>query len=1713
MVPTSFTKLTSGQVNGAAQSPTGEPPSGALDPGAKGYGRTSSDDRDGQPPKYPGLPAVINGNGAVAHVMQHVCGGVIGYPITPSTEISELFEAARAEGGLNVWGRHPFFFEPEGEHSAQSGALGAALTGGQFISNASSSQGILYAMESHFVTVGKKIGGFVLQIAARVVSKHSLNVMAGHDDVYALLSAGYTVLFGSNPQEAADLAAIAYRTSALSLIPVANAMDGFATSHMLSEARLPEPELLREFVGDPAGRIEAPTVAQELLFGAKGRVFQLNQYLDRHRDDFQPDDLAALSAHLKDAAESIERDNEGQLVSLTLQWVPDELVGQWRRQWVNALQKGTRQLVPALVDVNAPGLTGPVQNQPDFQAGAVDHRTHFVSAVPALARQAMREYSTLTGRDYAPVLTYECDDADFIMIGLGSITDDVRAVLPVLRARGLKVGVVSVKLLQPFPEAELVAALAGAKAVTVLERSDQTALTGLVTQALFKGRANAESPKYDGIPVLDDLPQLTTAIFGLGGHDVQPRHLIAAYEHMAAGSGGPLIYLGSQFFDKDHSPHMDEIQARMRAAYPETELMALKTEPNPVLLPETAIRIRFHSVGGYGTIATGKLLTDILAGVLDMHSKSAPKYGSEKSGAPTNYYITLSPEPVLLTNAELEDVEVVVSPDHRAFMHVNPLKGLVQGGTFILQSDLSPEDVWRELPRHARRAIRDRQIRFLVVDAFSVAKRHAPTPELETRMMGIAFIGAVVGHVDRVSGGASEDAIAEKVHAQIVKKFGVKGDAVVEGNMSVIRDGMAATRLVTYDAPEFRAIDDAAPVLLGHNVDVSASMCSTAASTAGLFDPQYYEDLMARPFREGTIGEAPVLPGAGLFMPAGTAASKDKGLFRRTVPDFDFSTCTGCMECALACPDAAIPNTVHEIHDLLLTGIKELDITEPQREALRSHVYRLSEQVRESYRQEKAPRPFHEVVAQAGEGIGTDQPTLQRNFDRLVAELATYPVARTRPFFDAMEKTVPGTGALFAATIDPWKCTGCLECIDVCGPGALTALDQDDSLLTTLKDRFEFMTELPNTPTRFLQEATTVDGDLKRLMLDRDNFYSTTGGHGACRGCGEVTAIRLVMATSHALGDEHRRTHQHELEALVIALRSKLETLPADDLDRRRRIDGIVATLERRLYVYEGGPTGNGPAPTIIANATGCSSVYASTMPYNSYTDPWVNSLFQDSSPVAKGVFEGISAQLAPDVRALRLAALELDDAYDPALHDRDLRTLSWEQFTPEELRLLPTVLSIGGDGASYDIGFGAMSRVLASDTPIKMLVLDSGAYSNTGGQASTSSFTGQDSDLARFGGAHRGKHETRKELALLASFHPNVYVCATSTAIHGHFLQATMEFLSYPSAAAVMNVYTPCGSEHGIPEASSNARARLAVESRMHPLFIHDPRRGTTLHEWYSIEGNPDADRTWTTSTLEYVDESGHVQLLDTPLTPAEFALGEVRFKKQFRRLAADEEATALPIHDFVELPLTERRGVVPFIHATDEQRHLIKVACSASIVALVEDRRRYWHTLQYLSGVHEAQLTALHRVDIEELKARYDEAATARETSLDDIAKAMSDLATSSQAPPGPGAVAPGVPATGISGGSTATVTATGAAEHAGAAATGPIYLDPADEALCNDCGTCYQELPQFFAKTTVVIDGEARVIARMIPGAAESVDVTPELAKRIERVKATCDAEILR
>ncbi len=885
-------------------------------------------------------------------------------------------------------------------------------------------------------------------------------------------------------------------------------------------------------------------------------------------------------------------------------------------------------------------------------------------------------------------------------------------------------------------------------------------------------------------------------------------------------------------------------------------------------------------------------------------------------------------------------------------------------------------------------------------------------------------------------------------------------------------------------------------------------MCRAGRSPApaGFLDAEYFDDVMASAFRDGTIAEAPVMPGAGLFLPAGSAALKDKGLFRRNVPEFIADLCTGCMECALVCPDAAIPNSAHDIHDLIVTAIRQLDVAESQREALRGQAHALTDRVREMYRREKEPRPLNEIVAEAAAGLDVENPVLRGHLGRLANALTVFPVAKTRPFFDAMEKATPGSGGLFSVAIDPWKCTGCLECVDVCGPHALVEREQDAALLETLQARFDFLSRTPNTPARFLEGAIAPDGDTKRLMLDRNNYYATTGGHGACRGCGEVTAIRLVTGANHAIHDKRRKEHMREVESLMERLAAKLPTVQntEHDPERRERIAETIATLEKRLYLLESGPRGHGPASAVIANATGCSSVYASTFPFNPYNDPWVNSLFQDTPAVAKGVFEGLSADASGDIRALRIAKLDLADEYDPEAHDRFFRLFGWADFTPEEMGLMPSVISMGGDGATYDIGFGGLSRVLSTSTPIKVVVLNTGAYSNTGGQASTASLTGQDSDLSRFGAAHAGKQEERKELALIAAFHPNVFVVQSSAGMQAHFLKHVVEFLNHNDSPAVLDVYTPCQGEQGIADPQASRHARLAVESRMSPLFVHDPRRGSDLHSRFSLDGNPDPDKDWTVNTIEYV-EDGATKLMEAPLTPADFALSEGRFRKQFRPLAAD--AVGLPIHEYIDLSMADRAGKTPFVWSTDPDKKLVKAEVSQTIVHLVQERRKNWRTLQLLAGLDVVKMDSDHHAEVETLKRQYAEAAEARESSIDSIAKAMSELAASSSAPVSAGFA-------GVSAGPMTRLISTAPPAAAPAKGNGaaPVELADADVAKCSNCKTCYQEVPELFEKTRIVVDGAAKEVGHLIPGALAKIKVTPELMAKLARVAANCDSEII-
>jgi pyruvate-ferredoxin/flavodoxin oxidoreductase len=492
---------------------------------------------------------------------------------------------------------------------------------------------------------------------------------------------------------------------------------------------------------------------------------------------------------------------------------------------------------------------------------------------------------------------------------------------------------------------------------------------------------------------------------------------------------------------------------------------------------------------------------------------------------------------------------------------------------------------------------------------------------------------------------------------------------------------------------------------------------------------------------------------------------------------------------------------------------------------------------------------------------------------------------------------------------------------------------------------------------------------------------------------------------------------------------------------------------------------------------------------------------------VAKGIFEGICASAVDDFTALRTARLDLEDHYNPELHDRYFKYFGWHQFSAEERALLPAVISMGGDGATYDIGFGALSRLLVTETPIKVVVLNTGAYSNTGGQTSTASFTAQDSDLTRFGVAHTGKQEDRKELGLIASFHPKVLVIQTNAALQSHFMKSVMDFLTYNESPAVFDTYTTCQSEHGIADDAGSRRATLAVESRMSPVFVHDPRKGDTLAERFSLEGNPEIGKDWVTTSLEYLDDDDHPQLLEIPFTSADFALNEGRFKKHFSQVT--EERETVPIHEYIDLTLEQRHGKIPFIWSTDQNRKLVKLTMTSAIVDLTHERRRNWRMLEYLSGLHIDRMESEHHKALNEWRERYQQSSADRESSIDSIARGMAELAAASGAPTTP--MFGGVPVTGVTTGPAADEPQDGVSD--GVASQDLVQITEQDRAKCTNCKTCYQDLSELFEKTMIVVDGETKVVSRVIPGIFDKIELTQELINRAARVADDCDAEIIR
>ncbi|MFH1762798.1 MAG: 2-oxoacid:acceptor oxidoreductase family protein [Gemmatimonadota bacterium] len=1476
---------------------------------------TSPKSNEGQKSfKYPGTPEAMDGSEAVVWCETHASEAAGAYPITPSTQMGEGWAMAVAAGHTNVNGRRLLFFEPEGEHAAAAVTAGMSMVGLR-ATNFSSGQGIAYMHESLYAAVGKRLT-YVLNVAARAMTKQGLNIHAGHDDYHAVDDTGFFQLFGKNVQEVADLNLIGHRVAELSLNPAIVAQDGFLTSHVIESIRLPERELIKEFLGDPADIIESPTPAQRMVFGEK------------------------------------------------------------------------RRRIPEMYDLDYPAMIGVVQNQDSYAQGVAAQRPFYFDHVAGLTDQAMEEYYELTGRRYTRATGYLMDDAEYVLLGQGSVVSNCEAVADHLRTQGLKVGVLNLTMFRPFPADLITRLLKGKNGVAVLERLDQPLavdppLLREIRAAMGKGvenfRSSGSTTPYAGVAEIrpDEVPDFYSGCFGMGSRDLQPGDLIAAVNNMLPdGKKQRLYYLGLDFIRKGTQyPKLQLWQEELLESYP--HLADLTLEPTGILdlMPKGAISIRIHSIGGWGAITTGKNLAMTAFELAGLEIQANPKYGSEKKGQPTSFYATLAHGKIQL-NGELQFVDVVLAPDPNVYKSTNPLAGMKEGGTLIIQSEMTPEELWDSLPAGGQETIRRKNIRVYGVDGFKIAAEEAGNPDLRYRMQGAAFMGAFF-KASRLleQENLTEETLFAGILDQMNKKFGKLGQAVVEDNVRVIRRGYDEL----FEVPVATAVKE----VIGAEGGVGAipSFLDAGNQQWGIGNQgRFWEQVCSFCASTGQDGIAD--PFAAIStIPASTSVVRDMTNIRFEVPDFIAEKCTGCSQCWVQCPDAAIPGVVNTTEQVLDAAI----LTAMNGNTLDQFMSISKNVAKEAHKLLKGV-PFHnfaDILSQAYKTIldklGWDaerRAAVDKQFAAVYSVVADFPLAKTTPFFDLPENKEKGTGGLLSITVNPEACKGCNICVEVCPEHALITVKQDEEIVDKLRRNWKMWERLPDTDNRYVNISDLEHGIgiLPTLLLKKANYRTMAGGDGACMGCGEKTAVHLLVSTIEGLMQPRVETLVKKLDTLVSNLDQKIRTLLAADADLDldtvvkgghaelaidpekevliQRYHKSMKELKELRWRYTEGPGGTGRSRMAMTNSTGCSSVWGSTYPYNPYPFPWVNHLFQDAPSIAIGIFEGHMRKMGDNFMAVRKAELLVNDEYDEAVHEEAFVQFDWRQFTDEEFNLCPPILAMGGDGAMLDIGFQNVSRLLASGKPIRVVVLDTQVYSNTGGQACTSGFTGQVADMSAYGTAQHGKEETRKEMALIALAHRGAFVLQTSQASPAHMIAGIIKGLNY-KGPAVFNLYTPCPVEHGLADELSPHAARLALESRAFPFMIYDPTAGDSWAECVDLNGNPEIDEDWPTYELRYTDADGAEQLLELPLTIADWAATENRFKKHFKKLKRDDRNDdQVPFHELVKLALEDRVGKTPFINLLGSDGSLDRMACSIEMVALAEDRLLFWDQLRELAG-----------------------------------------------------------------------------------------------------------------------------------------------------------------
>ncbi len=494
---------------------------------------------------------------------------------------------------------------------------------------------------------------------------------------------------------------------------------------------------------------------------------------------------------------------------------------------------------------NHPVTRGTAQN-PDIYFQTREASNKFYNNLVPIVEEYIGKINKLTGRDYGLFNYYGAEDAEEILIAIGSVTETIEQTVEVLNKKGAKYGVVKVHLYRPFSVEHLLKCIPSTvKRICVLDRTKEP---GSIGEPLFLDVCSAFYGK-------ENMPMIVGGRYGLGSKDTTPTDIKAVFDNLISENPKHGFTVGIE----------DDVT-----------FTSLPVNEELKIVEDGTVRCKFWGLGSDGTVGANKQAIKIIGNHTDKYAQAYFAYDSKKSGGVTMSHLRFGDTPIRSTYL-IDEADYIACHNQSYVTQYDLLKGLKKGGVFVLNCEWGEDELDANLPAKMKRYIAQNEIKFYTVNATKIAAEVGLGNRINMVMQSAFF---------KLANIISEEDAIKYLKEAVVKAYGKKGEKIVNMNHAAIDAGFEAATQISVPDSWKDAVDE---------------------TKESIDEPEFITKIL-KPMnaQEGDTLPVSAFNGAedGTF-PCGTAAYEKRGI-GIDVPEWEIENCIQCNQCSFICPHACI---------------------------------------------------------------------------------------------------------------------------------------------------------------------------------------------------------------------------------------------------------------------------------------------------------------------------------------------------------------------------------------------------------------------------------------------------------------------------------------------------------------------------------------------------------------------------------------------------------------------------------------------------------------------------------------------------------------------------------------------------------------------------------------------------------------------------------------